>query len=264
MTDTALYADVSCRRRRSSRATTSRRRYGPITSSSAGRSSTPSAKRDRTPTCSASCASRLGVLARTSRRASWTCWSRCSTRCPETIGATCARAPGPRRRSATAPDPVRGCVPEHAGPEGPSVPGGARASAPAGLYRFQPDPATERLSAGAHLAGQRAHDQLDARRAAAARRQADDASRRRSGARAGGRRSASASSTTSARCTAPLDVRRRSARHGEPAEGLWRRSTRNGATGNALVPDTLTDIGGGACFNDARVQVASLPTLEFE
>jgi anaerobic selenocysteine-containing dehydrogenase len=43
-------------------------------------------------------------------------------------------------------------------------------------------------------------------------------------------------------------------------KGLWRRSTRNGATGTALVPDTLTDIGGGACFNDARVQVASLAT----
>jgi anaerobic selenocysteine-containing dehydrogenase len=41
-------------------------------------------------------------------------------------------------------------------------------------------------------------------------------------------------------------------------KGLWRRSTRNGVTGTALVPDTLTDIGGGACFNDARVQVVSL------
>ena len=44
------------------------------------------------------------------------------------------------------------------------------------------------------------------------------------------------------------------------AKGLWRRSTRNGFTGTALVPDSLTDIGAGACFNDARVQVASLPT----
>ena len=42
-------------------------------------------------------------------------------------------------------------------------------------------------------------------------------------------------------------------------KGLWRRSTRNGVTGTALVPDALTDLGGGACFNDARVQVASLP-----
>jgi len=42
-------------------------------------------------------------------------------------------------------------------------------------------------------------------------------------------------------------------------KGIWRRSTHNGGTGTALVPDTLTDLGGGACFNDARVQVASLP-----
>lgn len=43
-------------------------------------------------------------------------------------------------------------------------------------------------------------------------------------------------------------------------KGLWRRSTRNGMTANALVPATLTDIAGGACFNDARVQVSSLAT----
>src|SRR3954465_11774574 len=41
-------------------------------------------------------------------------------------------------------------------------------------------------------------------------------------------------------------------------KGIWRRSTRNHSTGTALVPDTLTDLGGGACFNDARVQVSSL------
>jgi anaerobic selenocysteine-containing dehydrogenase len=41
-------------------------------------------------------------------------------------------------------------------------------------------------------------------------------------------------------------------------KGLWARSTFNGGTANALVPDTLTDIGGGACFNDARVQVEVL------
>jgi anaerobic selenocysteine-containing dehydrogenase len=42
-------------------------------------------------------------------------------------------------------------------------------------------------------------------------------------------------------------------------KGLWRRSTRNALTGTALVPDALTDFAGGACFNDARVQVAALP-----
>jgi anaerobic selenocysteine-containing dehydrogenase len=39
-------------------------------------------------------------------------------------------------------------------------------------------------------------------------------------------------------------------------KGLWRKSTRNGSTATALAPDTLTDFAGGACFNDARVQVA--------
>ncbi len=43
-------------------------------------------------------------------------------------------------------------------------------------------------------------------------------------------------------------------------KGVWRRHTRNGLTSNALVPDTLTDLGGGACFNDARVQIVRLET----
>jgi anaerobic selenocysteine-containing dehydrogenase len=41
-------------------------------------------------------------------------------------------------------------------------------------------------------------------------------------------------------------------------KGLWARSTLNGATATALVPDTLEDLAGGACFNDARVQVELL------
>ena len=42
-------------------------------------------------------------------------------------------------------------------------------------------------------------------------------------------------------------------------KGIWARHTENGATACALAPATLTDIGAGACFNDARVEVASLP-----
>jgi len=42
------------------------------------------------------------------------------------------------------------------------------------------------------------------------------------------------------------------------SKGVWRKNTFNGSTSNALAPDTLTDLGGGACFNDARVQVALL------
>lgn len=42
-------------------------------------------------------------------------------------------------------------------------------------------------------------------------------------------------------------------------KGLWRQHTANGATSNSLVPDTLSDIGGGACYNDARVQIERAP-----
>ncbi|ODS56192.1 MAG: hypothetical protein ABS36_07220 [Acidobacteria bacterium SCN 69-37] len=40
--------------------------------------------------------------------------------------------------------------------------------------------------------------------------------------------------------------------------GLWARSTYNGQTGTALVPDTLTAPDGNACPNDARVQLELL------
>ena len=43
-------------------------------------------------------------------------------------------------------------------------------------------------------------------------------------------------------------------------KGLWRRNTMNGSTANALVPDDLTDLGDGACFNDARVNVTRVVT----
>jgi anaerobic selenocysteine-containing dehydrogenase len=42
-------------------------------------------------------------------------------------------------------------------------------------------------------------------------------------------------------------------------KGLWSRHTEDGATANALCPDGLTDLGGGATFNDARVEVEKLP-----
>jgi anaerobic selenocysteine-containing dehydrogenase len=41
-------------------------------------------------------------------------------------------------------------------------------------------------------------------------------------------------------------------------KGLWSRQTENGSTANALAPDTLTAVGGGACFNDARIEVRRL------
>ena len=39
-------------------------------------------------------------------------------------------------------------------------------------------------------------------------------------------------------------------------KGIWRHNTESRTTATALAPSTLTDLGGGACFNDARVEVA--------
>jgi anaerobic selenocysteine-containing dehydrogenase len=39
------------------------------------------------------------------------------------------------------------------------------------------------------------------------------------------------------------------------SKGLWSHNTLSGTTATALAPDSLTDLGGGACFNDARVQI---------
>ncbi len=38
-------------------------------------------------------------------------------------------------------------------------------------------------------------------------------------------------------------------------KGAWHRASKNGATANALCPDDLQQVGNGACFNDARVDV---------
>jgi anaerobic selenocysteine-containing dehydrogenase len=58
----------------------------------------------------------------------------------------------------------------------------------------------------------------------------------------------------SVRCRARIDPRLRPGVAFMP-KGIWSHNTDSGTTSNALSPDTLTDLGGGACFNDARVEV---------
>lgn len=43
-------------------------------------------------------------------------------------------------------------------------------------------------------------------------------------------------------------------------KGLWAKHTLNGRTANALIPDHVADLGGGACYNDARVEIEALPS----
>jgi anaerobic selenocysteine-containing dehydrogenase len=38
-------------------------------------------------------------------------------------------------------------------------------------------------------------------------------------------------------------------------KGAWRKASRNGQTSNALCPGHVNEVAGGACFNDARVEV---------
>jgi anaerobic selenocysteine-containing dehydrogenase len=134
------------------------------------------------------------------------------------------------------------------------------ASAPMGLYRFQPDPATERyplalISPASDRTISSTLGELP-RSDAKLTMHPDDAEAR-------GLTEADMvrvfNDLGEVHCA--LNVNR-SIRPGTVSlpKGLWRRSMRNGATATALAPDTLTDLGGGACFNDARVQVASLAT----
>jgi zona occludens toxin (predicted ATPase) len=40
-------------------------------------------------------------------------------------------------------------------------------------------------------------------------------------------------------------------------KGAWRHASGNGLTSTALCPDDAQVVGGAACFNDARVEVAA-------
>ncbi len=56
------------------------------------------------------------------------------------------------------------------------------------------------------------------------------------------------------RCTVRVSERVRTGVVSMP-KGAWRRSSQNGWTSTVLCPDHVNAVGGGACFNDARVQV---------
>ena len=134
------------------------------------------------------------------------------------------------------------------------------ASAPMGLYRYQPDPATDRFPLT--LISPASERTISSTLAELPRPDVklqmhpDDA-------RARGLDNGDAvriyNELGEVHCPLNVTVAVRPGTISLP-KGLWRRSTQNGFTATALVPDALTDLGGGACFNDARVQVASLPS----
>jgi anaerobic selenocysteine-containing dehydrogenase len=132
------------------------------------------------------------------------------------------------------------------------------ASAPLGLYRFQPDPATVQyplalISPASERTISSTLGELP-RPDVKLRMHPDDAAAR---GLSEGDLVRVFNDLGEVQCTLAVGPSIRPGTIALP-KGIWRRNTHNGYTGTALVPDTLTDLGGGACFNDARVQVASL------
>jgi anaerobic selenocysteine-containing dehydrogenase len=137
-------------------------------------------------------------------------------------------------------------------------PASLAAEAPAGLYVFQPDPATERyplalISPASEKTITSTLGELRERPGALHMHPSD------AEARGLGQDDPVRIFNDLGEVQAPVNLTR-DIRPGtvSMSKGLWRKSTYNGSTSNALVPDTLTDLGAGACFNDARVQVALL------
>ncbi len=132
---------------------------------------------------------------------------------------------------------------------------------PEGIYRYRPDPATRDypLALISPSTGKTINSTLGELRARVANLQMhpDDAEPR---GLTTGDTARVFNALGEVHCPVALDADMRRGTVGLP-KGLWRMSTLNGATANALVSDELTDIGGGAVFNDARVQVARVLTI---
>ncbi|PYQ73049.1 MAG: hypothetical protein DMG04_15005 [Acidobacteria bacterium] len=139
-------------------------------------------------------------------------------------------------------------------------PADLEAGAPIGLYRFQPDPATERyplalISPASERTISSTLAELPRPDVKLTMHPADATTR----GLADGDLVRVFNDLGEVHCTLTVVPSIRQGIVSLP-KGIWRRSTRNNTTGTALVSDALTDIGGGACFNDARVQVTSLAT----
>ncbi len=128
----------------------------------------------------------------------------------------------------------------------------------AGLYRYQPDPATEQyplalISPATDKTISSTLGELRERAAMLHIHPADAAAR--GIAQSDAVRAFNALGEFHCPANLTVDVRPGTVAF---SKGVWRKNTYNGFTSNAVVPDSLTDVGAGACFNDARVQVALL------
>ena len=177
---------------------------------------------------------------------------------PGTIGADLRNGDSPIPPFGSAPIQFVDVFPLTADRKVDLFPAALEATAPAGLYRYQPDPATDKypltlISPSSERTISSTLGELPRPDVKLAMHPQDAAAR----GLADGDGVRIFNDLGEVHCTLSVVPTIRPGTISLP-KGLWRRSTRNGFTGTALVPDTLTDLGAGACFNDARVQVASL------
>ena len=134
-------------------------------------------------------------------------------------------------------------------------PDALNAEAPAGLYTFQPDPSTERfplalISPSSDRTISSTLGELPRPTVALVMHPADADARTLKD----GDPIRVFNELGEVQCALKVEASIREGTVSLP-KGLWRKSTWNQMTGNVLVADSLTDLGGGACFNDARVEV---------
>ncbi len=135
------------------------------------------------------------------------------------------------------------------------VPDDLDREAPGGLYAYRPDPATARaplalISPATNRTVSSTFGQLHLKQVPLELHPDDAAARGLSG----GEDVRVWNASGEVRCSLAIS---RDLRPGVALlpKGIWSHNTHNGATACALAPDTLTDVAGGACFNDARVEV---------
>ena len=138
------------------------------------------------------------------------------------------------------------------------------AEAPDGLYAYRPDPATDQypLAMISPASDKTISSTLGELRTRPARLQMhpDDAVARGVGKNDTVR---VFNDLGEVHCPVAINADMRPGTVGLP-KGLWQEHTLNGSTANALVADSLADLGQGACFNDARVQVTPIVSADFQ
>jgi anaerobic selenocysteine-containing dehydrogenase len=258
MTDTALYADVVLPATTFLEGYDFAKAYGPISLELARPVVDAVGEARSNADVFGELCARLGVLGEDEPTGELDLMVRMLDALPGTIGADLRAGERPSPPFGSAPIQFVDVFPNTPDRKVDLFPAALEAEAPLGLYRFQADPATDRYPLAlispasertiSSTLGElpRPDVKLTMHPADAAARGLDDGD----GVRV-------FNDLGEAHCTLRVAPAVREGTVSLP-KGLWRRSTRNGFTSTALVPDSLTDIGGGACFNDARVQVASL------